>query len=81
MMFLFFIFALFYSIHMIPKKYQVYLLWNPCLHFIKLSRSAFFPLYCAEAYSIKYIIVFKVLVLFLGLSLYRIKIKEILSSE
>ncbi len=42
MMFLFFTSGLFFSINMIPKKFQIYLLWNPCLHFIELSRASFF---------------------------------------
>lgn len=80
-MFLFFTSALFYSIHMIPKKFQVYLLWNPCLHFIELSRERFFPLYKADVCSIEYIIICTIGALFLGLSLYKLKIREVLASE
>lgn len=81
MLFLFFISGIFFSINMIPPKFQVFLLWNPVLHFIELSRVSFFPLYRADAVSLEYVIWWTILVFWLGLALYKIKIKEVLSSE
>ncbi len=81
MMFLFFTSGVFFSINMIPPKFQVFLLWNPVLHFIELSRVNFFPLYRADAVSLEYVTFSTIVVLWLGLSLYKIKIKEVLSSE
>lgn len=81
MMFLFFTSGLFFSINMIPRQFQVYLLWNPCLHFIELSRASFFPLYKADVCSLEFIIICTICALFLGLFLYKLKIREVLASE
>lgn len=81
LMFLFLTSAIFFSIEMIPSKFQIYLLWNPSLHFIELSRERFFPLYKAEVCSFEYITLWTIVVLFLGLILYKYKIKEILTKE
>jgi len=81
MLFLFFLSAIFYSINMIPNKFQIYLLWNPVLHFIELSRASFFPLYKADMCSLEFIIVCTAVSLFLGLFLYKLKIREVLASE
>jgi len=81
MLFLFFLSGIFFSINMIPQKFQIYLLWNPILHFIELSRERFFPFYQADVCSFEYIIVSTAISLFLGLSLYRLKIREVLASE
>jgi capsular polysaccharide transport system permease protein len=66
---------------MIPQKFQIFLLWNPILHFIELSRERLFPLYKADMCSLEFIIISTVVSLFLGLSLYKLKIKEVLASE
>lgn len=81
MLLLFFISGIFYSINMIPKNFQIYLLWNPILHFIELSRASFFPLYEAEMCSLEFIIISTAIVLFFGLAIYKIKIREVLSSQ
>jgi len=81
LLFLFFTSGTFFSINMIPSKFQIYLLWNPCLHFIELSRERFFPLYKTEVCSLKFIIICTICVLFLGLVLYKYRIKEILATE
>uniref|UniRef100_A0A7V5XHQ2 Transport permease protein n=1 Tax=Thermodesulfobacterium geofontis TaxID=1295609 RepID=A0A7V5XHQ2_9BACT len=81
MLLLFFLSAIFYSINMIPRKFQIFLLWNPVLHFIELSRARLFPLYRADMCSLEFIMVCTVISLFLGLSLYKLKIKEVLASE
>ena len=81
MLFLFFTSGIFFSINMIPKKFQVYLLWNPCLHFIELSRVSLFPLYRADVCSLDFIIICTICALFFGLALYKLKIREVLASE
>ena len=81
MLLLFFLSAIFYSINTIPKKGQTYLLWNPLVHFIELSRASLFPLYEADVCSLKYVTVCTAISLFLGLTLYRLKIREVLASE
>ncbi|MFN3471412.1 MAG: ABC transporter permease [Aquificaceae bacterium] len=81
MLFLFFVSGIFFSINMIPPKFQIFLLWNPILHFIELSRVSFFPLYRADAVSLEYVFWWTIVALWLGLALYKIKIKEVLSSE
>ncbi|MFN7065708.1 MAG: ABC transporter permease, partial [Aquificaceae bacterium] len=81
MILLFFISGVFFSINMIPKKFHIFLLWNPLLHFIELSRVSLFPLYRADGVSMEYVIVCTIVTLWLGLGLYRIKIREVLSLE
>jgi capsular polysaccharide transport system permease protein len=81
MLLLFFLSAIFYSINIIPRKFQIFLLWNPILHFIELSRARLFPLYKADMCSLEFIMSCTVVSLFLGFSLYKLKIKELLASE
>ncbi len=79
MLVLFFISCIFYSIILIPPKFRILLIWNPLVHFIELSRENFFFLYRVEICSWQYIIISTTISLFMGLSLYRLKIKKILS--
>ncbi|HQA04606.1 MAG TPA: ABC transporter permease [Thermodesulfovibrio thiophilus] len=81
MMLLFFTSGIFFSINIIPVQFQSYLLWNPILHFLELSRTCFFPLYKADMCSIEYVTICTILAIGAGLFLYKFKIKEILASE
>lgn len=78
---LFFVSCVFYSILQIPQKYQIFLLWNPLVHFIELGRMSFFELYRVEMCSYLYITFSTLISIFLGLSLYRLKIDEVVNKN
>lgn len=78
MLFLFFTSGIFFSINMIPQKFRIFLLWNPIIHFIELIRLNFFPLYRADDVSLHYVIIWTIAILWLGLALYKLKIREVL---
>jgi len=67
---MFFISGLFFSIEMIPEKYQPWLLWNPVLHLVDLMRGAALGGYESPG-SWGYVIVATTVVLFVALAGYR----------
>lgn len=67
---LFFISGAFFSIEMIPLEYRAYLLWNPVLHLVDLTRAAALPGYASPA-SWGYALLSILLFLFVGLASYR----------
>ncbi|MCS7231519.1 MAG: ABC transporter permease [Elusimicrobiota bacterium] len=81
MLLLFFLSGIFFSILQIPERYRIFLLWNPVLHFIELCRENMFYLYEIEDCSYLYVIIATLVSLFLGLSLYKLKIHEVISER
>lgn len=77
---LFFISGIFFSLNDIPIEYQKYLLWNPVLHAIELIRNACYPMYNADSVSLVYLAFSALVVVFFGLSLYRIDWKRMVAS-
>jgi capsular polysaccharide transport system permease protein len=62
------------SVHALPPELQKWLLWNPVLHLIELSRHSFFPQYPLLAgVNLGYPLGTTVVVLALALSLYRVR--------
>lgn len=58
----------------LPPEFLDLLLWNPLLHFIELMRLAFFAQYhTVQGLSLGYVAVLTLVLLFVGLSWYRIK--------
>ena len=82
---IFFIFYLMsgiiYSIHIIPVQYQGYFLWNPIIHCLETMRHAVSPTYSADHVSILYFIKSLIGILFLGLLLYRVSEKRMLTTK
>lgn len=71
---LFFISGVFFSIGLIPLEYRPYLLWNPILHAIELSRDRYFPNFdAAPEASLAFLTMCAITALLAGLSLYRVK--------
>lgn len=60
-----------YSLHVLPDKYLAYVLWNPVPHVIEYMRYALAPTYPIDHVSYTYFLKSTVVVLFLGLLLYR----------
>lgn len=77
---LYFISCVMYPLHSIPKEYWPYLLWNPIVHAVELSRSAVFPGYQSDEVSLGYLAFCTLVILFIGLALYRNREEAMLTS-
>lgn len=77
---LYFISCIMFPLHSIPKDYWPYLLWNPIVHIVELSRESVVVGYEAEGVSITYLFMSTLVVLFTGLILYRSREKAMLTS-
>lgn len=77
---LYFISCIMYPLHSIPKEYWPYMLWNPLIHAVELSRTAVFTGYASNDVSLGYLAFCTLLILFIGLAVYRIREKAMLTS-
>ena len=69
-----------FPLHSIPKEYWPYLLWNPIVHAVELSREAVMPGYVSEGVSIEYLAFTTLLMLFVGLACYKTREKAMLTT-
>jgi capsular polysaccharide transport system permease protein len=76
---LLFISAVFFPMQIIPKQYWGWLLWNPLVHVMELSRERFFVSFRTTAGDPVYLGVCTIAALALGLSLYWAGRKELVS--
>jgi capsular polysaccharide transport system permease protein len=77
---LYFLSGVIFPISRVPAVYHDWLLWNPILHAIELSRQAFFVNYQLVAdVSLRFVVETTLVLLFAGLSLYRLRRLELLS--
>lgn len=60
-----------YSLHVLPKEYLVYVLWNPIAHVIEYMRHALAPNYPVDHVSYVYFLESTLVILFVGLLMYR----------
>lgn len=67
---LLFVSAVLFPMSSVPPGIQRYLLFNPLVHSIELSRNALFPFYHAEGVDLLYPTVFAIVVLSVGLTLF-----------
>jgi capsular polysaccharide transport system permease protein len=77
---LYFISCIMFPLHTIPKDYWPYLLWNPLVHAVELSREAVMPGYVSEGVSMNYLTFCALAILFIGLALYRTREEAMLTS-
>lgn len=64
----------------LPPAIQQYLVWNPMLHLVELTRWAYFPSYRPLwSINIEYPLIWTFVVIGLGVSLYRLRRQELLS--
>jgi len=77
---LYFVSCIMFPLHAIPKDYWSYLLWNPIVHVVELSRESVVAGYITEGVSLNYLAIVSLTILFLGLSLYRIREEAMLTS-
>lgn len=77
---LYFISCIMFPLHAIPKQYWHYLLWNPLIHVVELSRESVVVGYVSDGVSLQYLAMSSLVVLFIGLALYRIREEAMLTS-
>jgi capsular polysaccharide transport system permease protein len=64
----------------LPPAIQAYLVWNPLLHLVELTRWAYFPSYKPLwSINIEYPLMWTFIVMGLGVTLYRLRRRELLS--
>lgn len=77
---LYFVSCIMFSLHSIPKEYWPYLLWNPIVHIVELSRQSLVPGYYSDGVSINYLAYCSLTILFIGLALYKNREEAMLTS-
>ncbi|CAM3993540.1 ABC transporter permease [Rahnella bruchi] len=77
---LYFISCIMFPLHNVPKEYWPYLLWNPLVHAVELSRESVFPGYISTGVSLSYLGFCALITLFIGLALYRTREEAMLTS-
>ncbi|NIF21174.1 ABC transporter permease [Candidatus Pantoea multigeneris] len=77
---LYFISCIMFPLHSIPTDYWPYLLWNPLVHAVELSREAVMPGYASEGVSLTYLALSTLVTVFVGLALYRTREEAMLTS-
>ncbi len=76
---LFFVSGLFFTAEMIPENIREYALLNPLLNVTELVRAAFFHEFESPHADVTYVVLFTLVVLFLGLAIQRALLKRILT--
>ncbi|WP_017348465.1 ABC transporter permease [Pantoea sp. A4] len=77
---LYFISCIMFPLHSIPTDYRSYFLWNPIVHAVELSRESIIPSYQSDGVSIYYLAFCTLIAFFIGLAVYRIREKAMLTS-
>lgn len=77
---LYFISCIMFPLHSIPKEYWPYILWNPIVHVVELSREAVCVGYLSEGASIQYLSFISLAIITLGLTVYHFREKAMLTS-
>ena len=77
---LYFISCIMFPLHSVPKEYWPYLLWNPIVHVVELSRESVCAGYVSEGVSLKYLFLSSLFIMTAGLAIYRYREKAMLTS-
>lgn len=77
---LYFLSGIMFPLHSIPKEHWPYLLWNPILHAVELSREAVVAGYVSEGVSLEYLVIVTLATLFIGLAVYRTREEAMMTS-
>lgn len=77
---LYFLSGIMFPLHSIPKEHWPYLLWNPILHAVELSREAVVAGYVSEGVSLEYLVIVSLATLFIGLAVYRTREEAMMTS-
>ena len=68
-----------FPLNAIPKQYWGYILWNSLVHIVKLNREADMPGHISDGVSMNYLTIPTLIILFIGLALYRSREKAMLA--
>lgn len=69
-----------FSVRALPQELRWWLMWNPALHLVELSRSNFFPNYpLLPEINAEYVATVTLVCLALGLSLYRVRRQRLIA--
>lgn len=77
---LYFISAVMFPLHIVPKDYWPLLTWNPIVHVIELSRESIVKGYDSGGVSLSYLAITAILVFFIGLIVYQYSEEAMLTS-
>ena len=77
---LFYVSGIFFSVGSIPLEYRGYVLWNPLIHAIELSRNAIFSEYELYDVSLSYLFLCSLVSNVAGLVVYRVQERKMLST-
>ncbi|WP_444935002.1 ABC transporter permease [Microbulbifer sp. JTAC008] len=78
---LYFLSGVFFSLEQIPKEYHSYLVWNPLLHVIELTREGLFVNYNGMFGNLAYLGLSSVTMLAFGLLCYRANWRDLVTSR
>ena len=80
---LYFMSGAIFPLHRVPEQYLGYFLWNPLAHLFELLRHAAAPSYnmVSSTISLNYVLVCTMVVMFIGLLLYRASTENMLKSK
>ncbi|WHI50432.1 ABC transporter permease [Microbulbifer sp. MLAF003] len=78
---LYFLSGVFFSLEQIPEEYHPYLVWNPLLHVIELTREGLFVQYQGAFGNLNYLIFISVSFLAFGLLTYRANWRDLVRSQ
>lgn len=78
---LYFISCIMFPLQAIPKQYQSYVLWNPIVHVVELSREAVVANYTSDGVSFGYLAICALGIFFLGLASYWFRRRAMLTSS
>ncbi len=73
----YFISGVIFPIKIIPAEYRVWLVWNPMLHIMELTRETLFPGFISSVGNFYYLGISTIIIVFLGLSTYFLTRKKI----
>lgn len=77
---LYFISAVMFPLHVVPKDYWPLLTWNPIVHVIELSRESIVKGYDSGGVSLSYLAITAIFVFFIGLIVYQYSEEVMLTS-
>ncbi|MDV1374531.1 ABC transporter permease [Citrobacter freundii] len=77
---LYFISCIMFPLHAIPQDYLPFVLWNPIVHAVELSRVSVVAGYQTQGVSMGYLALCTLMILFVGLALYRMREEAMLTS-
>lgn len=77
---MYFISGIFFSVSLVPDVYHPYLLWNPVIHAVEISRHSIFYSQTESYGSLVYLATLAIIILAIGMSTFRLKARALVTS-